>query len=131
MKNVVTPETARKLKEAGFKKSRAEKGETWYAFENRPYFIFEQTDQFVMGIYLDGDFQTAALPAKFVVEKYVFAPTATDILRELGGGIYLTAGTECFEVYDDWRDLENGRCQYMSLNPAHAVAMVWLQTRAK
>ena len=127
MKNVVTPETARKLKEAGFKKSRAEKGETWYAFENRPYFIFEQTDQFVMGIYLDGDFQTAALPAKFVVEKYVFAPTATDILPELGDHWTI----DFWALSDEWVCRHDNGARYYNENPAEAAALAWLEKHAK
>lgn len=84
MKNVVTFETARKLKDAGFPQPEAEFGQVWY----RPEYIDNSntilvTGQWDEGPYGIGDMGQQYSPYNLAWHELVFAPTATDILEYL------------------------------------------------
>ena len=126
MKNVVTPETARKLKEAGFKQPEPAPGQMWYNVNDIPIFVVGETKSKVYYV-IFGVNLVYIEPKRDFVLNLVFAPTATDILRELGNQYVLRTWSigEKFAVKHDngekcWND-----------NPAEAAALAWLEKYAK
>ncbi len=79
MKNVVTFETARALKEAGFPQPEPEYLQVWYE-EFNPFVEgwSREDSRHIIGI---GRFEI--WHEDFDMSEYYFAPTATEILREL------------------------------------------------
>ena len=120
MKDIVTLETALRLRDAGFPQPTPEFGQEWY---NREYGLF------VVG-FIDAPYARATIiynnrPSVF--SKNIpnfsgcdFAPTATDILRELGPLFDLSCDCGEFWCRDekDW-------------NPAEAAAEAWLKLNPK
>ena len=114
MNYYTTLETAIDLRDAGFPQPDYQFGQLWMTEDGRH-------DAFV-GSKSWGTFKEWILENKIPV---VFAPTATDILRELGGRYTLGSGKRLFlcylfqngEIGDYWRDE----------NPAEACAKAWLE----
>ncbi len=109
MNDRCTPATARRLKELGFPQPEAAFGQVWYDAEDNPFLV--------------GNLDSPM----WLADAYTYAPTAPDILLHLDSGTYLIrrALTATFEVYDDWRALEDGTPQYVHENPAEACAEAW------
>lgn len=94
MKNIVTFETAKKLKEAGFPQPEPERGQVWYN---------EDKDLGVLGNCISAtfDFTWCSVGDNYdghddhyenadsILKEYVFAPAATDILRHINKSGYL------------------------------------------
>jgi len=118
MNDRCTPATARRLKEQGFVQPPPAPGQVWYKDE-KPWLRMPGA----YWVELINGF-TNSNP-QFTPDCY--APTAPDILRHLDSGTYLTrrALTATFEVYNDWRALEDGTPQYVHENPAEACAEAW------
>jgi len=106
MKNIVTFETAQRLKEAGFPQPNWSFGQYWY---NKHSALFPFTN----------DIRNAA-------KTWFFAPTATDILAQITGHsltFSIESGWHCFFIS------RNGviYSDFQSDNPAEAAAAAWLQ----
>lgn len=128
MKNVVTPETARKMKEAGYPQPDPEPGQVWY---------IDETPIFITGVYkttTSTDYWYSKINGTQFHEKYfpesaVFAPTATDILKELSVDYALVyAGNEPTIISTVEKRLP---FLYKHKNPAEACALAWLQINTK
>lgn len=134
MQHVTTPETAQRLKDAGFPQPEPKPGQYWckipgywdfYGLISRPHNRYE------------GDFWAVFLPVSLLVpypdheaqiqsslfddECLAYAPTATDILRQLGKGWVF--------LYDSFRS--EFLCSKFPIsvyheNPAEAAALAWL-----
>lgn len=80
MNNVTTPETSARLKAAGFPQPEYEKGQFWYDEDGNLFLVFGFKNGEISGTYLQrsGYFGGGAID-----KGDCFAPTATDILREL------------------------------------------------
>lgn len=123
MNNVVTFETAKRLKEAGFPQPEICLNQGWYDQSGKLYRIIKwsessQSDDLVLiGDWL-GDWDIIGQKEQFLL----FAPTATDIMRHLPG-YQLTHNGETFVMFppnDELRDWEHD-------NPAEACAEAWLK----
>ena len=105
--NFVTYETALRLKEAGFPQPEKERLQIWYNDKGVPSII--------LNIFL-------ARP-----DLCVFAPTADDILRELGENYTL-----CYSMSDNGKEwfCDNTKHEYeihSDENPAEACALAWFE----
>ncbi len=119
MLDIVSFETAKQLKEAGFPQPSARFGQFWY----------DETSEALNCIGFE-DFSIWF--EDLVLEGYIFAPTATDILRLLPG-VYLCvndksiwraewAGVSC---YDNDPPLAKGEA------PAEVAAAAWLLLKVR
>lgn len=101
MNNNVSFETAKKLKEAGFPQPEPEVGQVWYDEDGNMVWIrglrensysSRRTASFVGE--LKGGGMSTCTAEEMAEAGWVFAPTATDILRELpfGRGLHFDAG---------------------------------------
>ena len=95
MKNIVSLETAKKLEADGFEKPKIEVGQYWYVFnEKDPTLIIEKQDH-KKARYYDAEFILDELDGvlevtdTIVETRGVYAPTATDLLQQLGGDFVL------------------------------------------
>ncbi len=117
MEHITTPETAQRLKMAGFPQPEPTPGQIWHCgcdFEWPT--IVATSDMLVDGV------EDGVIDTKYAL----YAPTATDILRELGKGWVL--------VYDTIRN-EFLCSKFPKLiyheNPAEAAALAWLHEYKK
>lgn len=94
-------ETSKHLAEAGFPKPAPDYGQIWYTHYGSPGSVTNLS--------------------KWIDNGEVFAPTATDILRELPGW-HLTYATEI--GWHVWLDDETDRF-FKHKNPAEAAALAW------
>lgn len=144
MNNHTTPETSARLKSAGFPQPAPEFGQIWYG--KNPVYSNEKDTLVIVGadhgelydggrinvIFSGGtceDFSLASFKKRFV-----YCPTATDILRELGVGfaIWFTSATDGNWTTHSYFDItENGECMELHTNPAEAAALAWLSLNEK
>jgi hypothetical protein len=125
MKDIVTFETAVRLKEAGFPQPAPEAGQFWY-YIRFPDGTERKNVLCVLAHEYPYQDNLEALPLDGGERIYnsrntqVFAPAATDILRELGPLFDLSCDCGEFWCRDekDW-------------NPAEAVAEAWLKLNEK
>jgi len=131
MENIVTFATAQRLKDAGFPQPKPESGQYWYHPHGQLYWIQS----------VEGEFCTVHAPnvsrqSGWIVdtEGWIFAPTATDILREIEF------------ILNPLLLLESGKwivCYYAGVgnivaitekahdNPTEAAALAWLKLNEK
>lgn len=132
MKNHVTPETARKLKEAGFPQPKPEIGQFWYSANGVLFVLIAGDEGFNFCSIYGKRFGRATH-----LEKCFFAPTATDILWSLGQDYHIGMLGQ-----DQHVDVLNyifvaGLHQFgqsdlqFHENPAEACAMAYLAKNAK
>jgi len=132
MKNVVTPETARKLKEAGFKQQKPEVGQIWHN-EFGSSIVVEANWVLIKAFRIAGYAKRDDYQLKPFLDNHVFAPTATDILRQLA----LAKPDSAFRNYLEFDALSNLYCATYEMeetcneNPAEAAALAWLEKYAK
>lgn len=133
MKNTATFETALKLKEAGFPQPEPEAGQFWYNPDFGLFLVGRRS--FIDGrmrniFYFETGKSYDKEDASFA--DCIFAPTATDILRELKDNIPNLVCTH--------RPKNNGAtfvCYYSAHqfisddNPAEAAAIAWLKINSK
>ena len=122
--NVVSFETAVKLKEAGFPQPKPERGQMWWKVEDVDEYELLVIDEYrFTHVTVDGKFGEEII-LKEDFEGLAYMPTVTDILRELGENYTLHApGAD-----GKWLvmcDLAG----YEHENPAEAAAPAWLATR--
>ncbi len=130
MTNHVTPETAKKLKEAGFLQPAPEPGQVWYDATGAAH---------VVGLRMDGRLHFIALSTghiRWISEGkeagFIYAPTASDILRELGELSALLYENNRFivgglNIHGEFI----GGIPQLTDNPAEACAEAWLAQSAK
>lgn len=136
MKDIVIFETAVRLKEAGFPQPTPEFGQEWY---NPEYGLF------VVG-FIDAPYARATIiynNKSCVFSKNlpnfsdcVFAPTATDILRELSSDCVLGTKKLGGWICGSWRLISSDHMKFFVAGmhdeaPAEAPAEAWLKLNEK
>ena len=124
MENIVTFATAQRLKDAGFPQPKPESGQYWYHPHGQLYWIQS----------VEGEFCTVHAPnvsrqSGWIVdtEGWIFAPTATDILREMPEhDLTFWHPQQTYYV----EDTRNG-IQWTNNNPAEAAALAYLKLNEK
>lgn len=136
MKDIVGYKTAVRLKEAGFPQPTPEAGQWWHNpdfglfvvgakwfADNREYKIF----------YPGTGRSVLKSEARFL--ECAFAPTATDILRQMPNFFYIrkykhqTSDIQMFSIFCEEQTADDGLLQIakgVNENPAVAVAEAWL-----
>lgn len=127
MKNIVKPETARKLKEVGFKQSEHEAGQVWYNRGGLPYFVGTRPNNMLCFISSYG----GSYEWLHDSDGFVFAPTATDILLELGEDWTMIVAGGGFQIYKHFQDPQYIFPVAANDNPAEAAALAWLEKYTK
>lgn len=132
MKDITTFETAARLKEAGFSQPTPEAGQWWYNPD--------------IGIFLTGklspygrerhiyypDTGNVFFKNQLLFPDCVFAPTATDILRELSSDCVLGTKKLGGWICGSWRLISSDYMKFFVAgmhdeNPAEAAASAWLK----
>lgn len=128
MKNTVSSPTAQRLKAAGFPQPEPEAGQVWY--EGQKAYVLGKIEQRQLhGVYLDGEcFEACDINA---MRDDIFAPTATDILAQLGDNYNLTICSQFFRVEQMKADEYFVINYWQSDNPAEAAALAWLEIHEK
>lgn len=126
MKNVVTPETARKLKDNRFKQPEHEAGQVWYNRGGLPYFVGKRPNGMLCFISSYG----GSYEWLHDSNGFVFAPTATDILWWLGQDWTLDADW-AKNNWSCWVISSVSKSKFYHENPAEAAALAWLEKYAK
>lgn len=139
MKNHVSEETAKALRSAGFPQPTMDYGQLWYqgnlsAFVARRVYT---SNGIPISILRDDQGATAS-------GEIFFAPTATDILQELGNDYCIKADNSGFECILGSRISRNPQAwahsssqsvsfllRYHHENPAEACAQAWLAKKSK
>lgn len=128
MKNVVTPETARKLKEKGFPQpENPTPGEVWY-IDNAPYVVRGNPQQFKPNSWIFSGLLERVQAGMDCLPEAVFAPTATDILSDLGNDYHIGMLDGVF--VSGLHQFGQSDMQFND-NPSEAAALVWLEKHAK
>jgi len=120
MQNIVTVDTAKRLKDAGFPQ-KADLFDFWYCVRNNMLAICNGVDKYT------GVFVYPLQELK--INEDLFAPTSADILRELGGQFSLTYEED--GLYNDVFYIEKTTSYDVievesNENPAEAAALAWL-----
>ena len=122
---IVSFETAKRLKEAGFPKPRPDEGQIWYNAAGIMYVItysYGKTCDYVVrgsnNVWLE----------RGLNDGEVFGPTATDIMQHLPGWslMFTETGWICFPS-KYWF----GKPDFSSSNPAEAAAEAWFFEKSK
>lgn len=141
MKDIVTFETAVRLKEAGFPQPQPGAGQWWH---NPDFGLFVVgikwfADNREYRIFYPGTGKSV-LKAQAMFLKCAFAPTATDILREMPNYFYIrkykhqTNDIQIFSIFCEEREADDDLSQIakgVSQNPAEAAAEAWLKLNPK
>lgn len=126
MKDIVTFETARMLKDMGFPQPAPAPGQVLYTANGVPFVIIV--------VFVDLDFFFAAWlndTGKTTTGKIIsllsctYAPTAPDILRELGEDWTMIVAGGGFQIYKHFQDPQYIFPVSANDNPAEACAMAW------
>jgi len=131
--NVVSFETAKQLKEAGFPQHAAESGQIWYNNHSAATFIGRmQLDEKERVYFYCHSLKSGRTDILMpIYEDSFFAPSATDILKELDlyeFSLCRINGKWLLEIENDEGD---GRYEHISENPAEACAAAWLAKNEK
>lgn len=127
MKNVVSFETAKALRDAGFLQPKPEPGQFWYDDTKRLFVIAAVGTTSVTGMWIE---RGTAFQSK-MNEFDVFAPTATDILEHLGRHFTTSKDSETNWIVRHHDLSENGKPICTHGNHAEASAKMWLQVNKK
>ncbi len=122
--NHVTFETAVRLKDAGFPQPEPSFGQAWYypTWDESPKFFIEKRGWWFMAT-----INSAVHLREHANYPTVYAPTATDILRELDENHFLTTlldGRFCVALFV-------GSGDSIHNNPAEACAAAWIALNEK
>ena len=107
MNDRCTPATARRLKELGFYQPEAAFGQVWYDAEDNPFLV--------------GNLDSPM----WLADAYTYAPTASDILRELGEDWTMIVAGGGFQIYKHFQDPQYIFPIAANDNPAEACAEAW------
>lgn len=136
MDNVVTLETAKRLKQAGFPQPEPKVGQFWYDGMFQRLSIASHRMGKDQHLYLTpinavdwSHYFEAVVMLDDKNDWPIFAPTATDILREMPGAILVLEnyGSQG-KVWEVWK---NGGLIADLENPAEAAAFAWLTLNEK
>lgn len=119
MENTVSFETAKRLKEAGFPQPVPEFGQFWYAPNGVICVMWGN------GVF-DGEARVMIANGNTIYIKtydIVFAPTATDILKEIP---FVSLSFEVYETRFEFRVWEGLKLIAKHENPHDAAALAWL-----
>lgn len=123
MEHVTTPETAQRLKDAGFPQPEPKPGQIWHCgcdFEWPT--IVATSDMLVDGV------EDGVIDTRYAL----YAPTATDILRELGWDYqFWFDQKQCIFACGKLNDSFNIEYPFLHTNPAEAAALAWLDKHEK
>lgn len=121
MSDFVSFEIAKRLKDAGFPQPKPAFGQAWYDGISGTIFLvvetFDDNPEPFNGIWIiekGGDIQHAE---RDMFDGFLYAPTITDILRELPGACLRWNGSEFLCKY---------RGESYSENSAEATAKMWI-----
>lgn len=123
MENIVTFETAKRLKDAGFPQPEPATGQIWYGPKDKTAYLINEVSHKTIYFIALGDYGNEEILEAKHLYLFVFAPTATDILRELQYAD-LTFRSGKFRV-----TLEHIISSHD--NPAEAAAVAWLELYEK
>ena len=128
MNNVTTFETSQRLKAAGFPQPVPEFGQVWYVPESEEQYICIKPANL-----LDRTFafmKPNGCGNLFFAKEIVFAPTATDILRELGFEYSICYATYEFMIT---KEVKTSNIVFTRNpdNPAEAAALAYLSLHEK
>ncbi len=129
MNDRCTPATARRLKELGFEQPVPASGQVWYLDDEAAIVLAVHSN----GVsYCRGNCNYFERTDIFL-SLFVYAPTAPDILRELGSGFALTIhpeaiGGNCFCMQFMTAAITTVRvhAEWQHENPAEACAEAWV-----
>ncbi len=130
MKDIVTFELAIRLKEAGFPQPTPEAGQCWHNPDFGLFVIGAVIGASALIFYKDGYYGfKKGLPS---FQDCVFAPTATDILRELSFDCVLGTKKLGGWICGSWRLISSDHMKFFVAgmhdeNPAEAAASAWLK----
>ena len=135
MKNVVSIETAKALRDAGFPQPKPEPGQFWYDYTKRLFVIAAVGTTSITGMWIE---RGTAFQSK-MNEFDIFAPTATDILEQLGydekKGLEFSMQLCDRGSGNKWtvrsHNFNTGLLIQTSENPAEAAAQMWLAANQK
>lgn len=122
MQNHVTPATAQRLKNAGFPQPKFAFGQFWYSQNEQVNIYVRAARPNIETHHFVGETLTTQ---HYKADQVIYAPTATDILRQLGEDVtlsyghgYWLCGIFCGE-------------DFTHENPAEAAALAWLSKHEK
>ena len=126
--NHVTIDTAKRLKESGFAPVRADFGQVWYDESGEPFLI--------AGLTTSGYSIAKAneFGKKSSLDGCVFAPTATDIMKELGRDFsisYMNGEWFVLKSSGDFLPFSKSPSVWKHIISAEAAAMAWLALNKK
>lgn len=126
---MISYETAKRLKQAGFPQPEPAFGQVWYELHVSRY-VISSTNNGISGGWEDGEtFEDAPFSS---MNADIFAPTATDILKELWFRFELTYAAHGKFFIKEWKDLiDKPAIIQQSDDPAEAAALAWLQIHEK
>jgi hypothetical protein len=152
MKNIVTFETAKRLKDAGFAQPNPATGQFWYRGSVRIFkgpalnqeifgagaFVVNQMNSKIdhaLMCGLDGCYDQDWWDVSVLTDKYIFAPTATDILslpemKDVAIRQSFFVGKWVAWIPSDFPS-ENDEIEATQTNPAEACAEAWLKINEK
>lgn len=124
--DIVTFETAKRLKEAGFPQPIVRFGQAWYMDDRRVVIcIIRESGR--IG-FVDGIKIREATQAIISLFDMVFAPTAADVFRLLPADTLVSRERgDLFAVLRDSRDMEDGIVSVLNTSLSEALAFRWLQ----
>lgn len=130
-------ETANRLKEAGFPQPDFATGQLWYNASGALSFIGKKEPgddgkTYFFCTSVDTARTERMIPIK---DGAFYAPTATDILRELGPGhcvgLYNVSPHTFASAEIKWLCVFPNQREYSGINPAEAAARAWLSINEK
>jgi len=133
MNDRCTSATARRLKELGFEQPVPAPGQVWYDTEGDALIVFRVTGSQVESV---TDKEGVVLPVvtglHWMRTRFTYAPTAPDILRELGAGHALTNSIDGSTWLCDFMESTAQTTPFHKVtllafheNPAEACAEAW------
>lgn len=123
---IINLETAKKLKEAGFPQPKKEFGQIWH-YDGDQHGIITGVDDEYLCI-TGGNFQDIQMD-KDMTNLFIYAPSATEILREIPG-VSLSYDEEIGAFGCGWIESE-WPCRMFNINEAELCATVWLDINSK
>jgi len=129
MKDIVSFETAKRLRDAGFPQPEFATGQIWYNLYAAASFIGRKDcDNRGNTTFFCTSLRTGTTDEiRLIKDVAIFAATAADILRELGEAYSLTICGPFFRVEQMKADEYFVVAYWQDENPAEACAKAWLE----
>ena len=123
MNDRCTPATARRLKELGFAQPVPAPGQVWYTINDTKIIVTGRKGQTFFCATKGGNSLTEIHVSHF--DDFADAPTASDILRELGEDWTMIVAGGGFQIYKHFQDPQYIFPIAANENPAEACAEAW------